>query len=144
MELTKIEELLEKYLNASTTLQEETLLQDYFLNHKVAPHLEEYSALFTYFAKNKEERFTKAIQLNTKKRNWKWLSVAASVLFILGVFSYKYNENQQRAEAEVAYQKTQKAFQMLSKNLNKGTAAIGYLGAYQTTTNKIFKKKTKK
>lgn len=140
MESIKIEQLIEKYLDAETTLQEESILQDYFVNSKVAPHLEEYQALFGYFAESKNERYTKTIQLNTKKTNWKWLSIAASVVLLFSVYiGYNHNQKQQRAKAEIAFQKTHKAFQLLSKNLNKGTTAIGYLGAYQTTTNKIFK-----
>lgn len=142
MESIKIEQLIEKYLDAETTLQEEAVLQDYFVNSKVAPHLEEYRALFGYFAKSKNERYTKTIQLKTKKTNWKWLSVAASVAILFSVY-FGYNNVQERAEAEIAFQQTQEAFQLLSNNMNKGTAAIGYLGEYQTTTNKIFKQPVK-
>lgn len=142
MESIKIEQLIEKYLDAETTLQEEAVLQDYFVNSKVAPHLQEYQALFGYFAESKNERYTKTIQLKTKKTNWKWLSVAASVAILFSVY-FGYNNIQERAEAEIAFQKTQKAFQLLSNNMNKGTAAIGYLGEYQTTTNKIFKQPVK-
>jgi hypothetical protein len=35
------------------------------------------------------------------------------------------------------------AFKLLSKNMNKGTAAMAYLGEYETTTNKIFKQQIK-
>ncbi|MCF6279857.1 MAG: hypothetical protein L3J14_05855 [Flavobacteriaceae bacterium] len=142
MESIKIEQLIEKYLDAETTLQEEAVLQDYFVNSKVAPHLEEYQALFGYFAESRNERYTKTIQLKTKKTNWKWFSVAASVAILFSVYT-GYNNIQERAEAEIAFEQTQKAFQLLSKNMNKGTAAIGYLGEYQTTTNKIFKQPVK-
>jgi len=142
MESIKIEQLIEKYLDAKTTLQEEAVLQDYFVNSKVAPHLQEYQALFGYFAESRNERYTKTIQLKTKKTNWKWLSVAASVAILFSVYT-GYNNIQERAEAEIAFQQTQEAFQLLSKNINKGTAAIGYLGEYQTTTNKIFKQPVK-
>lgn len=142
MESIKIEQLIEKYLDAETTLKEEETLQDYFVNSKAAPHLEEYRALFGYFAKSKEERFTKTIQLNTQKKNWKWLSVAASFAILFSVY-FGYQRTQEKREADIAFQQTQKAFQLLSKNMNKGTAAIGYLGEYQTTTNKIFKQPVK-
>ncbi len=141
MESNKIEQLLDKYFESETTLQEEAVLQDYFLNSKVAPHLKEYQALFEYFAKSKGDRYTKTIQLNNKKKNWKWMSIAASVVLLFSVYiGYQHNQNQQRAEAEIAFKKSQKAFELLSKNLNKRTTAFGYLGTYQKTTNKIFKK----
>jgi hypothetical protein len=49
MELANIEKLVEKYLNAETSLKEEQTLKHYFTNGNVAPHLQEYSYLFNYF-----------------------------------------------------------------------------------------------
>ncbi len=132
-----IEQLLEKYLNAETTLKEEAILSDYFTSNHVASHLEEYKALFGYFAKSKSERYTKTIQLKTKKTNWKLYSVAASIVLLFSVYvGYQID---QRREAKIAFQQTQMAFQLLSKNLNKGATAIGYLENYETTKKKIFK-----
>jgi hypothetical protein len=142
MESNRIDQLLVKYLDAETTLQEEALLQDYFQNSNVAPHLEEYRALFGYFSESKTERYTKTIQLNTQQKNWKWLSVAASVVLLFSVYT-GYENNQDRKEARVAFENTKNAFQLLSKNMNKGTAAMAYLGEYETTTNKIFKQPVK-
>jgi hypothetical protein len=53
MELANIEKLVAKYENAETTLKEETILRDYFLSDNVAPHLEEYQLMFTYFQASK-------------------------------------------------------------------------------------------
>lgn len=141
MELAKIEQLLEKYLEAETTLQEETVLSEYFKSTNVAPHLEEYRALFGYFTESRTEKFTQTIQLKREKKNWKWLSVAASVVLLFSVYTgyVKYQEYQ----AQKAFEETQMAFQLLSENLNKSTVALAYLGEYETTTNKIFKQSKK-
>lgn len=141
MELANIERLLEKYLNAETSIAEEQTLRDYFSGNNVAPHLEEYEALFCYFSASKNERFTKSIQLKSQKKSWKWLSIAASVVLLVSV--YTGYERKQEAEAEKLYQETQVAFSMLSQNLNKGTVAIGQLDQIQKTTNKIFKQPEK-
>lgn len=141
MELANIEKLLEKYLNAETSIAEEQILKDYFSGNNVAPHLEEYEALFCYFSASKNERFTKSIQLKSQKSNWKWLSIAASVILLVSV--YTGYERKQEAEAEKLYEDTQIAFGLLSQNLNKGTVAIGQLDQIQKTTNKIFKQPKK-
>ena len=89
MELANIEKLVEKYLEAETTLQEETTLRNYFKEGDVAPHLQEYAFMFNYFTTTKDETYTKTIKLEpkqSKKRNYKWLSVAASIMLLLSVF----------------------------------------------------------
>lgn len=139
MELAKIEQLLEKYLEAETSVKEEQLLSEYFNGSDVAAHLEEYRPLFVYFAESRNETYTKTIQLKSQKSNWKWLSVAASVVLLFSVYT-GYNEYQVY-QTEKAFENTKMAFQMLNKNLNKGTAAVAYLGEYETTTSRIFKPK---
>ena len=144
MELVNIEKLLKKYLDAETSIDEENELKVYFSGDDVAPHLEEYRALFGYFTASKNERFTKTIQLKSQKLNWKWLSVAASIVLLVSVYAgYQIN---QETKAEKIYNETQMAFNILSANLNKGTEAIAELQEFETTTNKILKqsKKTKK
>ena len=141
MELANIEKLLEKYLNAETTIAEEKTLKNYFSNENVAPHLEEYQTLFGYFSTSKNERYTKTIQLNSQKKSWKWLSVAASVILLVSVYSGY--ENIQQRKAEKVYAETIGAFEILSANLNKGNVAIAQLQRFDDTTNKIFKQPKK-
>ncbi|MCF6181785.1 hypothetical protein [Lutibacter sp.] len=137
MELANIEKLLEKYENGETTLTEEKELKNYFLSDNVAPHLVEYKALFNYFSTSKNERFTKTIQLKSQKQNWKWLTVAASLILLVSVYT-GYQKHQQN-KAEKVFNETKMALNMLSGNLHKGTVAIGELQEFETTKNKIFK-----
>ena len=82
-----IEELVKKFDNAETTLQEEAQLRTYFLGNNVAPHLEHYRPLFTYFANAQEEAYTKDVPLKPKKsiRLYQWISVAAVAIIMLGI-----------------------------------------------------------
>jgi hypothetical protein len=137
MELVNIEKLLQKYLSAETSIAEEKKLKNYFTSDNVAPHLEEYQALFEYFSISKNEKLTKPIQLKAKKTNWKWLSVAASIVLLVSIYT-GYENNQQR-KAEKVYNETLVAFNMLSENLNKGNEAIMQLQYFEKATNKIFK-----
>ena len=125
MELANIETLLEKYLDANTTLQEEDILKKYFNSGNVAPHLEEYGMMFDYFKESIEETFTKTIQLKPKKKtqkNWKWFSMVASVALLISVFIGKqqYDKHQQRKQ----FSEIKKALQQVSFNLNRGNNAI--------------------
>lgn len=137
MALTNIEKLLKKYLDAETTIAEEKELKAYFSSGNVAPHLEEYQALFGYFSISKNEKLTKPIQLKTKKTNWRWLSVAASIVLLISVYT-GYQNSQQR-KAEKIYNETRTALGMLSENLNKGNNAIAQLQYFEDSKNKIFK-----
>ncbi len=139
MELFKIEQLLEKYLNAETTLQEEATLKNYFLSGNVAQHLQEYESMFGYFAFNKAETSAKPIQLKTKKTNWRWLSVAASVVLLFSV--YMGNEYRKEQQVKAQYAEVMSTLKMLSTNLNKGNEAMASLYVYEDTVNKIFKSK---
>ena len=144
MELANIEKLVEKYLNAATTLQEETTLKNYFTEGSVAPHLQEYAYMFNYFAIAKDETYTKTIQLEPKKskrRNFKWLSVAASVMLLFSVFigKHQYDEHQQRKKAEVIYAQVSKGLKLLSTNLKKGEQAVATLYTYQSKANNALK-----
>lgn len=138
MELFNIEQLLEKYLNAETSIAEEKELTNYFQSDNVAPHLQEYKALFGYFSASRQEQYTKTIQLKSQKRNWKWLSVAASFVLLVSIYT-GYNKYQKQREAEKLYAQTIGHFEMLSQNLNKGNVAIAQLQHFENTTNKIFK-----
>jgi len=136
-DLDNIEKLLEKYLEATTTLQEEALLKNYFTSNNVAPHLQEYQGMFQYFSISKEERFTKNIRLETKSQKRKWIGLAASVALLVGIFGV--NNYQEKQKAKQAFADTQHTLQLIAKQMNKGTVAIGQLNTFDDTKQKVFK-----
>lgn len=148
MELDRIEKLLEKYFEATTTEAEEKALSTYFSQEKVAPHLEQYAPMFQYFSNAKEERFTKEVPLPAKTSNnyrvgtrrhlYKWVSVAAVAVLMFGIyFGKSYHE---RKQAEYAYQETKKAFDLLAENFGRGTEKMSYLKEFEATKQKIYNK----
>jgi len=149
MELANIEKLVAKYENAETTLKEEGILRDYFLSGNVAPHLEEYQLMFTYFHTSQGETYNKTLEFKTqKKRNYKWLSVAASVVLLFSVYmGYEGQKDSSRPISEMTieeqfhYEQAREALAMLSGSLNKGSEAVSNLKAYENSVNKIFKTK---
>lgn len=149
MELDRTEKLLEKYFEAETSIAEEKELKDYFASSDVAQHLEQYKPIFGYAIQAKQEQFKATIPLKTKKRtNVVWLSVAASVVVLLGVSVFTFNNyNQPKSnglgtydDPEVAFRETQKALAMISESVNKGIESMEYINEYEQSKNKIFKK----
>ena len=151
MEFNKIEDLLEKYFQGETSIAEEKELKNYFSSPNVAQHLEQYKPMFGYFSQVKEQKSTQDIPLKTKKRNVAWLSIAASVVVLLGVGTYFYVSEKNAApvvaqtelgtydDPEEALAATQKALALLSSNVNVGIESVQYIKEYEQSKNKIFK-----
>ena len=151
MEFNKIEDLLEKYFQGETTIAEEKELKAYFSSPNVAQHLEQYKPMFGYFSQVKEQKSTQEIPLKAKKRNVAWLSIAASVVVLLGIGTYFFVSEKNATPAvaqselgtyddpEEALAATQKALALLSNNVNVGIESVQYIQEYQQSKNKIFK-----
>jgi hypothetical protein len=136
MALDKIEILLKKYFEATTTVAEEEQLRDYFSQDSVAPHLEQYTPMFTYFSKAKDERFTKQVPLKPRVSYHKWISIAAVAVMAFGI--YFGNDYREQREAEFAYQETKKALSLLAQNLERGTEKVAYLNEFEQAKQKIY------
>lgn len=146
MELDKIEILLEKYFEGETTIAEEKELKIYFSSSDVAQHLEHYRGMFGYFTAAKEQKFEQELPIKTKARNKvAWLSIAATIVILLGMFTF-FNQNIDQSQdlgtyddPEKAFLETQKALNLLSKNVNVGVGGMQYVQEYQKSTELIFK-----
>ncbi|MBA9075202.1 hypothetical protein GGR22_003385 [Flavobacterium gossypii] len=141
----RIELLLEKYFEGETSIAEENELKLYFSSADVAQHLEQYKAMFGYFSSAKEQKFEQKIPLKSKTQKVAWLSIAASVVILLGMFTF-YNRSINQSEdlgtyndPEKAFEETQKALNLLSKNVNVGVESMQYVKEYQDSKDLIFK-----
>ncbi|NER11973.1 hypothetical protein GWK08_00840 [Leptobacterium flavescens] len=158
MELANIEKLLEKYFEAKTTIAEEKALQTYFSQDEVAPHLEDYKPMFDYFSVAKEEQFTRHVPLKPERKSiYKWISVAAAAVLILGVYFSQSPigvQPDQPSYTEAELKTAEKALAMLSINLNrgvekvehldnfnKGAVKVNHLDEFKTNTNRFLNKK---
>jgi hypothetical protein len=165
MVLDKIEQLLKKYDNGETSLQEEQQLKHYFTQETVAPHLEVYKSMFQYFLQTQQEQFTKDVPLKPRKTFtlYKWISVAAVAVIMLGVYTQVGNSrsfSDLSDEELYAYNQTMKVFNLVSSKLNqgsenmnalnlvssnftKGAESIVYISEFSKTTNKFSKTNNK-
>lgn len=145
MELTKIEALLDAYFEGQSTLEQENQLREYFASNAVAPHLMAYQGLFVGLKAAQEEVLEKEVSLpkttTLSRRNW--LSIAASVVILIGVVGFQFsNSNQLTPEEEIAlaeFNKSKETLLLLSKSFNKGTAELAALGEFTEAKNKIIK-----
>lgn len=149
MESKVIENLVGKYLNAETSLQEEAILQDYFSSGDVAPHLQEYAPLFAYFNVSRQENYSGKIHFKGdgfqegRKKVYSWVAIAASIVLAAGLFLQQPNETTEFGsyeDPELAMQKTKEALQMVSQYMNTGTEELVYLKEFDNAQNKISRK----
>ena len=138
MVLNSIDKLLEKYENGETSLKEEQVLKNYFSGDNVAPHLEHYKPMFVYFLGNQQEQYTKALPLKTKRTfNYKWLSVAAVAVIMLGVYFSRPVDYGTIDDPELAFNEVSKQLAMISNHFNKGTATVNYLDEMNKGTSTL-------
>lgn len=142
MALNNIEQLLEKYDNAETSLAEEAQIRAYFAEEDVPAHLESYKQLFQYVSHTKQEQFTKDVPLQPKRTKvYQWISVAAVAVLMLGAYFQVTQMNQTKTlddlshEQLMAYNQTMEVFNLVSTKLNKGSAHLGALDLVSTKLN---------
>ena len=148
MESDKINALLEKYFEGETTIAEENELKKYFSSAGVAPHVQQYQPLFGYYTSETKQNFEpKLVLQSNKNRKMSWLAVAASLVVLLGVGIYTFNNvsndktNKELGtynDPEEAFRATQKALAMLSNHVNVGIESIQYIENYENTKDQIF------
>jgi hypothetical protein len=82
--MNKVDELIEKYFEGDTSLQEEKLIRKYFENGDIRPKHQAYAPMFGFFT---QERKTVSIPVRKKKKLplFAWASIAASIVLVLSV-----------------------------------------------------------
>ena len=146
MEQNNIKILIDKYFDGNTTIDEENQLKIYFSNENVAVDLKQYQPIFQYFSTQEKVFFERNITLKSNTKPVWYLSIAASIVLLIGLGTYfKMNNNTASNNdlgsynsPEVAFKETQKALQMLSSNVNIGVNSVAYFNEYQETKNIIF------
>jgi len=130
MEREQIAQLLEKYWQVETTVEEEKMLAEYFRGPDVPAEWEMYREIFSFYEQERkvkpgeglEERIMERVRPRPKL--WgAWWSAAACIVVALGISVYQrdtptikdtYDDPQQALAA------VQKALLVASRNMNKG------------------------
>jgi len=147
MELNKLESLLKKYEEGNTSLVEEKQLQQYFSSEEIPAHLQSFKMIFAYSAKEKNRTYKGKIQLTSKKGQYFFIGIAASILLAIGIFAWQNNIREEIPQHNLgtiedpqeAYQKTKEALQMVAEVFNSGKEDLEYLGEFNKTKNKFIK-----
>ena len=160
MEYREIEELLTRYLEGETTLEEEALLKEHFSQPGIPPEQRDMQEMFRYFAKAEQEasaRYDISAELNAIIDNeWKketrsnfrrvyiWAGSAAAILAIsFGIYKYQNKPvatvKDSFTDPKLAYIETKQALLLVSRAMNRHTTSLKYLARIDETFNRATK-----
>jgi len=162
-DIRKIEELLEKYYNGETSLEEERTLHWFFQTRDIPPHLKPDADIFRYHYSQKSEEVFPLIEeklvqlLDDQEHKKRFLlsartirlvsAIAASIIIVLtlwiGIGRNVLKEQQVAVyedtydDPQVAYMETKKTLLLVSKKLNAGTENLQYLKTYNESIDML-------
>jgi hypothetical protein len=163
MDSKRIEQLLEKYWNAETSLEEEQELHRFFRGTDVPENLKETAALFRYFetekSKTLNENFDASVTKQIKQRqggkivsmtNWFQIArVAAGVAVVVAAVYLVGHEVRKSSPTEITdteidpklpNEQTKKALLMMSKNFHKAQNEASKINLLNEAEQKIQQK----
>lgn len=142
--MNRIEELLEKYWNAESSLAEEQELKNLLSK---AEGYEEEKEMFSIIAELATEEPENLIipKGKVRKLNSSWLNWAASIAILAGSF-YGWRVYEQKQAEKEAYEQVMMAFSLIQSNFSKGQEQLEVMNdlKYLNTTNQLFEPTPKK
>jgi hypothetical protein len=160
MEPNKIKQLLEKYYEGITSIEEDQVLKDYFQNQSVPSELETDKELFTYtsleaktlpIGSQLEQKLIKWIdnqesdEKKIRRLSWGYrisgIVATAAVVLICYLTIFKPKKEIMFKDTydnpQVAYAEAKKALLYISKQLNKGTKPLSQVGKLNAEMDKL-------
>ena len=150
MNINHINQILEKYWNAETDLNEEAMLAEYFKGD-VAPHHEQYKPLFQLYSMTSDVKLSKSIANTAKETpvismgrrfNWNVMGIAASLLLLITIGVYNFGNINQGAESGFVME--QIAITEEEEALEVTIEALAYLGIKWDNSSQIIKNNVSK
>jgi len=160
MDSRHVEQLLEKYWNCETSLEEEQELRAFFRGDQVPSALKDTADLFKYFDEEKgkglEEKFETTVtkQLRQRRggkvismvsfRNVARIAAGIGVLVVATYFirneirkSYPPELQDTYTDPQLAFEETKKALQMISGSFGKARRQAGKMKMFNEAEKKI-------
>ncbi len=157
MDSKQLEQLLEKYWNCETTLEEELELRAYFQRNDVPDNLLETAALFRYFENEKSkalsESFNEVVTKQIKKRqggklvsmvSWVQMARVAAGIVVVVVAGYFIRQEVRKqypedtySDPKLAFEETKKALMMISKSFGKAKQEASKINMFNEAEKKI-------
>lgn len=160
MDSKKIDELLNRYWECETTLEEEQQLRDYFLGNHLPEHHKEAAALFRYFSESKKKSiqdsgFETRVLSETKPKRGKAVNlfynsmrIAAGIAVLMVATWFIRTELRKSTPQEVvdtfddpqlAFEETKKALRIISQGIGKAEVHTQKINLFNEAQEEIQK-----
>lgn len=165
MDLTKINDLLNRYWNCETSLEEEQQLRSYFSGNDIPESLKETAELFRYFEQSREQHLHDASfdhqvmnhvqspkQGKVVKLLYNSMRIAAGVAVLITAGWFVRNEIRTTTPQEMvdtyddpklAFEETKKALLMISKSFGTAEAQAKKINLFNEAQQQVQKDKNK-
>ena len=158
MDSNRLDELLQKYWNAETSLEEEQELKMFFTTEPIPEQFRETASLFRYFEMQKnvglnDAQFDKDLKKKLKPKgkvvSFSVMQIAriAAGLLVVVAATFFIREEVRKAypdepedtytDPKVAFEETKKALMMISKSFNKAQKEASKINVFNEATEKI-------
>lgn len=139
----RLEELLHKYWEGETTLEEESEFKNFLQDVEGFETEKNFFLGLRNLSLNESKEFE--LKGGIKKSPVHWLRIAALFIIFLAVGSAMYRYQIMRAERE-AFEQVMQAFNLIQENMQKGTESFNAFGEMRhlNTTQEIFNLKESK
>ncbi|MGX1024180.1 hypothetical protein [Flavobacterium sp. CS20] len=140
-----ISQLIDKYLEGKTHIEEEQLLAQYFINNKVKPEWQVYQNMFSYFENSKTAKPQQSFKPKAKKSFKPFYKYVAILLVCLaGAWFYNHRNSTKDLgtydDPELALQETIKVFELIGSHINSNTKDIQNLSTLEEIKTKYIDK----
>ena len=159
MDSKQIEQLLEKYWNCETSLEEEKQLREYFHGEGIPGQWKETSELFRYFEHQRHQPLTgqafetevlRKIRHEQPKGKLVWMfsrnviRVAAGLVVVVAAtflvrqeIRKSYPPEDTFSDPKMAFEETKKALMMISKGFGKGQKEASKINVFNDAEQKV-------
>jgi len=166
MDSKEINELLNRYWNCETSLEEEQQLREYFKSENIPSEWRETAALFQYFEENKKkslrdvsfdnqilEKVRPVAAGRVRKMFYNSMRIAAGLVVVMMSLWFIRNEIRKSTPQEMvdtyddpklAFEETKKALMMISKSFGTAEQQAKKLNMFNEAQEEIQKKKETK
>ena len=166
MDSNEIKQLLEKYWNCETSLEEEQQLREYFRGNNVPEALKEMSELFRYFEMQKKDSLIQTFDGEVMKRikeerpqgkvvkmMFNVARIAAGLVVVVAATYFVREEIRKSYPPEIAdtysdpklaFEETKKALMMISKGFGKAQKETRRINLLNEAEQKIQRKEENK